>query len=1584
MASSFNLSGRVILEGGSAIKTSEALASRLEALSKNGRTTAATLKTTAQAMDAGARAAKNEAAALSTLTIAQQKANAVQRESLAASKLTRARTGAVVSGAADRTAIAEGQTQLLQNRALTETIRQRIAVENAEATNRSRLVRDNLAQQRVLIQAGRAQVAAQEADSRASARIQQQKIASQRLTLAQQVAASRAEAAAITATHVGAERAATALGHVGSTALHISTISGALFVGLAANAVIMERQFANVVRTSDILDRGLSKVGQNKAIAKLSLQFDSLATQLPVSYKELTEIGAAANQLGVRSESLASFTKTVAQFSSVTGVSVDTASTAFGRLNSLIVDVNRNGHMVGGVNDDFQGLADSINKVGVNSVATDQQIINIASQISGIANAAGLGYKDIVGFSGALASVNISPYLARGLTTRLFTNINNAVSEGGANLEKFAVTAGLSADQFAKAWKADPQTALTDLFDGIRSAGPDAVEVLKNLGVTSVLDQPALVRLANAADKFGKSASQASRSGGILRQTFDDANTAAGENARQYSVIASTVDSKLKVALNRVQILFRNIGDSNLGPLGDAIDTIASGALKLGQSLDKPVKLLGSIDLPFTTGQALGFATLATGFVAVLTLVVGIGAKIVQAFIRLRTGAAAIAGAFGQARGALTQYTAAALGATTASNELALASGRVAESKAASQLTTGMVNYQTGLARATLSTQRITAATSAFGTTGGRVFTAYNNGVNKLQSSSSGVVRTLGNLGRVGQTAALNIGNGLNKVSSLAGRAKTGLGNAARGAGSLAKSLGPALVVTGLLVAVDAASNLNDKIRAAGTSADAMSDALKNAGSQAELLSKIKIASPIGFLGAGGLDIHAFAKDAADLNKQLKGIGGGGFLNDFSKITFGTGAGKVFGEITSGLDKVKQGFAGLASNGEVDSGIAGLQNFFKGVSQANIGNALGHMGDTTAILTQRLNEAGISAGKNDINVKRLLAGTLQLNDASSKAARSEAAVTNAFKDNAAAAQEYLTAVKPAADASVDLNKAFQSAGKGNNQFGDFIKNAKKNYQDFVDFQKNALIVAHDTGASLAELSALDPGILSGAVKSGKKGEQQLADVLELKDAKDAFTTAIAELDNDPKLLGAFTGLGKSAQEKVATALGQGASIPDAFRLAGQQGVDAFNKAVEGTDTPKIKLQVDGDALKNSLDNLTSKQAKTLQVKIAGDAGPAIQAGEDASTIISNLKPYIIANADTLIAQQKGESAAAYISRLQSTITVLGDDAPARQTGESVDSYIGALQATMSIAANPALANATAAQTRDQISSLRSTFNIDGNPIPAQGKGESARDYITRLKAILQIDANAAAGIGKGRSAAAQISQLKGIITILGVDAPVRRKGEGAKAYIDRLKGTISILGNDSGARSKTNGAVSYANGKTGTIRVGANTSAAESAINYVARPRTANILLTTSGAANLKATQPAFFRAAGGPVWGRGTETSDSIPAMLSNGEYVVRARQARKYGSLLHAINSGIGGFASGGKVTQGSAKYQDTPAALMAPAQRQAEKNGVYQITELSTYDRHLLTTIANNIGFTIAPDHIASATNQTYTAQARRGNG
>jgi hypothetical protein len=76
--------------------------------------------------------------------------------------------------------------------------------------------------------------------------------------------------------------------------------------------------------------------------------------------------------------------------------------------------------------------------------------------------------------------------------------------------------------------------------------------------------------------------------------------------------------------------------------------------------------------------------------------------------------------------------------------------------------------------------------------------------------------------------------------------------------------------------------------------------------------------------------------------------------------------------------------------------------------------------------------------------------------------------------------------------------------------------------------------------------------------------------------------------------------------------------------------------------------------------------------------------------------------------------------------------------------------------------------------------------------------------------------------------------------------------------------------------------------------------------------------------------AAGGIVSGSGTSTSDSIPAMLSNGESVINAQSTAMFTPLLSAINQAGGGrgFAFGGVATSNDFAQQQTNSLITSLA--------------------------------------------------------
>lgn len=420
-----------------------------------------------------------------------------------------------------------------------------------------------------------------------------------------------------------------------------ASIAGAAISGLgiatATTSITMARSFADVERTSGAT--GLQ-------LQSLRSDFDELFRSIPVSFDELTRIGAIGGQLNIASSNLATFTEAVAKFSATSNVSVEAAATAFGRLDQLLPDVQGN----------YVALSDAILKVGVNSVATEDQIIAISSQLAGVATTANLSSNELIALSGTLASLSTAPELARGTITRLFANIEQAIAGGGDRLSAFASMSGRSAAQFRADWGSDSYSVITDLFRGIGETGGDAGNALRQLGITASRDIPVFQKLAQGGV-------------GMLTEYFELSGDSAGETAKQYDILASTVSEKINVLINNFQSL---------------IDTAGSSANALGGVVDVLILIVDTLRRVVDTPAGATFAALAL----LVAGVVGPALLLFGAFARLAGSMAAVATAKSQLNiqgaGLIGTYRA----LTAAMNENSIAAG--ANTGAASKLSGAM------------------------------------------------------------------------------------------------------------------------------------------------------------------------------------------------------------------------------------------------------------------------------------------------------------------------------------------------------------------------------------------------------------------------------------------------------------------------------------------------------------------------------------------------------------------------------------------------------------------------------------------------------------------------------------------------------------------------------------------------------------------------------------------------------------------------------------------------------------------------------------------------------------------------------
>ncbi|MGN6324496.1 phage tail tape measure protein [Pseudolysinimonas sp.] len=376
-----------------------------------------------------------------------------------------------------------------------------------------------------------------------------------------------------------------------------AALTGA-FAGAVATAASFEADFAQVQRT-------VSVTGQDAA--DLKQQFVELSQTIPVSFGDLSQIGALGGQLNIAAGNLTNFTRVTAEFAATTNVSIDQSGTALGRLDQLL-DKGSGA---------YENLASSILKVGVNSVATESQIIAISQNIAGIAGTVGLTTDQVVGLSGALASIGTAPESARSSVTRLFMDIQTALNGDTALLTKFGSVAGMTGEQFRAAWGNDPGKALTDLLQGVNAQGDNATATLEALGITSTRDIPTLLKLAQNTDLVSDSLSNA-------KSGFNDAT----ELANQYGITSETLSARLQILGNSLQDLLASIGGADSGPLTGLISLLTEFVNQLNSVVSTPAGQWFA-----GLGLVIGAAAGAAALLAAVT------ARVAGSYLAVRTAA---------------------------------------------------------------------------------------------------------------------------------------------------------------------------------------------------------------------------------------------------------------------------------------------------------------------------------------------------------------------------------------------------------------------------------------------------------------------------------------------------------------------------------------------------------------------------------------------------------------------------------------------------------------------------------------------------------------------------------------------------------------------------------------------------------------------------------------------------------------------------------------------------------------------------------------------------------------------------------
>lgn len=344
-----------------------------------------------------------------------------------------------------------------------------------------------------------------------------------------------------------------------------AAIAGGL--GLAAKAAIdWESAWAGVSKTVD---------GTPEQMAELETGLRNLAKTLPATHEEIAGVAEAAGQLGVARGDILKFTETAIALGESTNLSADEAATSLAKFSNIMGTTAREG-VVG-----YEKLGSALVALGNDGASTEADIMSMALRLAGAGKQIGATEADILAMSNALTSVGIEAELGGGAMSRAMLKMNTAVISGGDELESFAKVAGMSASDFAKAWRDDPIQATNAFVAGlgkIGESGGDASAALDSVGLKGTQNAQVLLRAAGASDLLSDSLE--------LGASAWEANSALAEEAgKRYETDAS----KIQVSVNKAKDALISFGADVAPVLAGAAEGLAGIADWMGR-LPAPVK----------------------------------------------------------------------------------------------------------------------------------------------------------------------------------------------------------------------------------------------------------------------------------------------------------------------------------------------------------------------------------------------------------------------------------------------------------------------------------------------------------------------------------------------------------------------------------------------------------------------------------------------------------------------------------------------------------------------------------------------------------------------------------------------------------------------------------------------------------------------------------------------------------------------------------------------------------------------------------------------------------------------------------
>lgn len=384
-------------------------------------------------------------------------------------------------------------------------------------------------------------------------------------------------------------------------ALGVTALLKQFYDGLKASAeaaISFESAMVGVDKTTNL---------SSTELAAMADEFQRMSTTIPMSANELAGIAETAGQLGIAKQNITDFTEVMAMLSTATTMTAQEGATMLAQFANITQMDPAN----------YERLASATVDLGNNFATTEQKIIDMSQGMAASATLAGMSEPDILGLSAAISSLGIEAQAGSTSASKLITELDKAVKTGNG-LSDFARVAGMSANDFSKAWGEDAAGALALFITGLNDTernGKSATVILEELGITETRLQRMMLSLAGSGDLMSRAIETSNKAWRENTALQDEAN-------RRYG----TTESKITMAKNSFENLKVTLGEHLTPIIGTVAEKITEVVTGITGWMDKNPELTRAI---LTMG---GILLLGMGSITAYTAVVNIGTAAMEAF----------------------------------------------------------------------------------------------------------------------------------------------------------------------------------------------------------------------------------------------------------------------------------------------------------------------------------------------------------------------------------------------------------------------------------------------------------------------------------------------------------------------------------------------------------------------------------------------------------------------------------------------------------------------------------------------------------------------------------------------------------------------------------------------------------------------------------------------------------------------------------------------------------------------------------------------------------------------------------------